>query len=526
MALEYRIGNIGWHNFERLVQALLKKVIGAGVTSFGGSKDDGRDATFVGTAPYPSESDRWTGAWVFQVKYVDLEDQGGNAARSALKSTFKKELETIRLKRAKINNYLLITDVPLTAGARDELRELATTSAVSDNFAVVDGKEVCEWMNIHPELRRSFPQLLGLADLNQIVHSNIYARSKAYFEQWAPRLSVFVQTDAYTKALQVMREHRFVVLDGPPEVGKSMMAAALAVLYASEGFQIYDVRSPEQLFSVLDPDAQQLFIADDAIGSIDLDAGKTDAWARDLAGVIPALNKNHLLIWTARHYILAEALATSRLGDALDEFPGQHEVLVEVGDMREVEKAEMLYNHAKQARLAQNIRKALKETARRLIRHANFTPERVRQLVEYLRSNFSGQERLKSEILHFLDNPGARWTKAFRLLPKAEQVLLTSLLDLDEPANLTELHQAYERRVNGVASLPFSDAVTRLKHSFITVTRTYQGLEVINFKHPSLRDVLLGELRTDLNARRRYIELTSPLGLANLIRGIANRRDA
>jgi hypothetical protein len=162
-----------------------------------------------------------------------------------------------------------------------------------------------------------------------------------------------------------------------------------------------------------------------------------------------------------------------------------------------------------------------------LVRHENFTPERVRQLVEHLRiGNLSTEGTLTSEILHFLDNPGARWTKAFRSLPKSEQILLTCLLDLDEPANLTALQEAYERRVDGIANLSFLDAVTRLKHSFITVTRTYQGVEVINFKHPSLRDVLLGELRSDPNARRRYIELTSPFGLANLIRGIANRRDA
>jgi len=65
------------------------------------------------------------------------------------------------------------------------------------------------------------------------------------------------------------------------------------------------------------------------------------------------LDDNNLLIWTARHYILEEALAASSLGEALDHFPGEHEVVVEIGELRVLEKAEMLYNHAKRAQLKQ-----------------------------------------------------------------------------------------------------------------------------------------------------------------------------
>jgi hypothetical protein len=339
VSLKYQIGSIGWYNFERLVKTVLKRVIGPGTTSFGGSKDGGRDASFIGIAPYPSAQAPWAGRWVFQVKYIDLDDQGGgSAARSALKSAFKKEIKLICGRCANPDNYILVTDVPLTAASRTELLKIAKAAGFRGNFATVDGHEVCEWLDIHPELRRSFPQLLGLADLNQIVHADVYNRSRAFFEQWAPRLALFVETDAYVKARAVLSQHRFLVLDGPPEVGKSMIAAALAVLYASEGFQVYDVRSPDQLYTPLDKSTRQLFVADDAIGSIDLDPGKADAWTRDLPGIVRWLDKDHFLIWTARHYILEEALASSGLGDALDRFPGEHEVVVEVGDLSALEK--------------------------------------------------------------------------------------------------------------------------------------------------------------------------------------------
>jgi len=76
MALQYRIAEIGWYNFEKLVQTLLKSIIGPGVTSFGGSKDGGRDAAYSGLAPFPTARENWAGEWVFQVKYIDLQGVG------------------------------------------------------------------------------------------------------------------------------------------------------------------------------------------------------------------------------------------------------------------------------------------------------------------------------------------------------------------------------------------------------------------------------------------------------------------
>jgi hypothetical protein len=370
--------------------------------------------------------------------------------------------------------------------------------------------------------------LLGLSDLNQIVHSAVYSRSKAYFEQWAPRLDLFVQTDAYLKALQVLNKHRFLVLDGPPETGKSMIAAAVAVLYASEGFEVHDVRSPEDMHAVMRQPGKRLFVADDAIGSVSLESDKNDAWARDLPGIVRSLDKDRLLIWTARHYILEAALSGSALGDALDHFPGEHEVVVEVGDLTEIERAEILYNHAKQARLEPRHRSTVRRLAVRIVRHPNFTPERIRQLIEHLGNSPSPDEkRISAEALQFLTNPGARWTKAYKALSASEQTLLIALLDLDESPTSAELRRAYEKRIPDIQGpLTFQEAVSRLRHSFITVAKTYQRAEVVNFKHPSLRDLLLGQLRADPTARRRYIELTSPGGLAKVIEGFAVARGA
>jgi hypothetical protein len=528
LALKYRISAIGWYNFELLVQTLLKGIIGPGVTSFGGSKDGGRDATFRGSAGFPNVGSQWRGSWRFQVKYVDFEEAGAAAARSSLKSTFKQEFKEILGRRLKLpNNYILLTNVPLTATTRDELDEIIRASKFPGNFAAVDGKEICQFLDLYPDVRRAYPQLLGLADLEVIINRDLYVRSQAYVEQWQPRLATFVQTSAHLTASAVIKKEHFVVLDGPPEAGKTTIAAALALSFASEGFEVIDIRESNEVFRAYDPKRPQIFVADDAIGSVSLDPARADDWSRDLPGVLRKMNKKHLLIWTARRYILEEALAESRLGEAVAEFPGVHDVIVEVGALSPIEKAAMLYNHAKQAGLRPEYKKLIRQKAMNIIHDGNFTPERVRQLTEIVLSPSINGRTTRAvtwpDVQKFLDNPSERWIKAYRKLSLSEQALLSAMLDFDGSTPAGDLKVSYESRAVDLGSkrLSFEESVSRLKHSFLRATISYDGEELIAVQHPSLRDMLLLDLRDDPTARRRYLMLASPFGLAGVIGGIA-----
>ena len=526
MALQYRVAEIGWYNFERLVQTLLKALIGPGVTSFGGSKDRGRDAAFKGTARFPTLQENWTGDWVFQVKYIDLQDVGASAARAHLRSTFRIEIKEILTRRNEpVDNYILITDVPLTADSHREMQNIAVAAGFTGNFRCIDGKEVCEFLTLYSDVRRSFPQLLGLADLDHIVNRELYARSEAYLQQWQPRLAVFVQNEAYLRALTTLRQRHFLVLDGPPEAGKTMIAAAIAVLYATEGYAVIDLRDPGELFATHEKKVKQIYIADDAIGSINLSPSLADAWSRDLPGVLRKLDADHVLVWTARHYILEEALAESRLGENVDEFPRNHEVLIELGELSKQQKAEILYNHAKLAGLPRTARQLVRNNFRMIIEHANFTPERIRQLCEEVLKT----DRPKSikEVGEFLSNPSQRWIKAYSALSASEQALMTALLDFDKGAESKQLEQAYGQRIKDGQGryLSFAKSVSRLQHSFLQVSRSYAGVSTIDFRHPSLRDMLLGQLRDDGRARQRYIELATATGLAALVRGLGERKN-
>lgn len=526
MSLKYRLSIIGWYNFELLVQTVLKAVIGPGTTAFGGSKDGGRDATFKGSANFPNDKTRWRGKWVFQVKYVDFEEQGIAAARASLRSTFTAEVVKLLKKHPNIDNYILLTNVPLAGANRDELEKIIADAGFSGQFASVDGKDLCQLLDIHSEIRRSYPQLLGLADLDIIINKDLYTRSRAFVEEWQPKLSTYVQTEAHRKALALVKKRYFVVLDGPPEVGKTTIAAALALTHVAEGFELIDIRNSNEIFKIRKK-RPQIFIADDAVGSLSLDPVRADDWSRDLPGIMRELDNKHLLIWTARRYILEEALAESRLREAVSEFPGVHEILVEVGGLSTIEKAEILYNHAKHARLSQEHRKLIRKRAAEIVTHQDFRPERIRQLVEVILAPLNNDTREPNlewkDILAFLNNPSERWIRAHAKLNASEQALLSAMLDFDDQVAVEDLKRSYESRTGDIEPkrLTFEHCLARLKHSFLKAGKSWNSKEIISVQHPSLRDMLLLQLREDLIARKRYISLASPLGLASIIGGIA-----
>ena len=56
--MNYDLNRLGANEFEQLIQSLLKKIIGQGTTTFNRGPDGAREATYEGSAPYPSPTNR------------------------------------------------------------------------------------------------------------------------------------------------------------------------------------------------------------------------------------------------------------------------------------------------------------------------------------------------------------------------------------------------------------------------------------------------------------------------------------
>jgi hypothetical protein len=168
----YRLNDLGDADFESMVQALLKRVIGPGTTTFGPGRDGAREATFIGKAAYPSTEESWTGQWIFQVKYHNTDLVGVARARSKLIQDARDELDKL-VKRYKLSfdNYILITNVPLSGvparGTIDRLDNEVFNQyrQKGKHIAVWGADDVNRFLDIYPEVRTPYLPLLVSGDI-------------------------------------------------------------------------------------------------------------------------------------------------------------------------------------------------------------------------------------------------------------------------------------------------------------------------------------------------------------------------
>lgn len=74
--IRYRLDDLGWFQFEWLIQALSKTDLGVGIESWGGTADFGRDAYFSGSLNYPANHITISGTFLFQAKFVQDAQRG------------------------------------------------------------------------------------------------------------------------------------------------------------------------------------------------------------------------------------------------------------------------------------------------------------------------------------------------------------------------------------------------------------------------------------------------------------------
>jgi hypothetical protein len=150
------------------------------------------------------------------------------------------------------------------------------------------------------ELRRTMPSLLGLRDLSALIDSDVADRSSLDRDAADQLAAVFMPTRAYRRAFEVLAAHRFAVLTGPPEMGKTAIARMIGLAQMTAGWEGYECVRPDDVWRAFDARRSQVFIADDALGSTEYRPDAAERWARDMERILRVLDDRHWLIWTSR----------------------------------------------------------------------------------------------------------------------------------------------------------------------------------------------------------------------------------
>ncbi|MGN6167795.1 MAG: hypothetical protein ACTHQQ_06440 [Solirubrobacteraceae bacterium] len=377
--------------------------------------------------------------------------------------------------------------------------------AASRHLTVVGARELAEILDRDPGLRARMPSVLGLRNLEALIDPGVRGRSSLDVEHAQELARVFWPTRAYERARDVLIRHRFVVLTGPPEMGKTAIARMLALAQLTAGWEAHECNEPEQVWRVFDPGRRQVFVADDAFGSTEYRPDAAERWARGLGRLLRMLDSQHWLVWTSRPAPLKAGLRRVQRERGAERFPAPGEVLVDASDLDLSEKTLILFRHAKNRGVSRPARELVRSAALSIVEHPHFTPERIRRLVsdrlEQLPRLADRPHGLLSMIERELASPTDAMRTSFRALEHDHRELLIALLDA--PAGLIderELAATLRRHHTGGLSRPPAQLIDRLTDHFLRVTPLGIG-----WVHPSWRDLVIDELTHHPGSRRRFL---------------------
>lgn len=490
MTVRYRLDDLGWFQFEQLVQSTLKAELGLGVESWGERRDFGRDVYCETSLNFPSKHLTEDGPFIFQAKFVENANAAGADYDDLLTAAVRKEIARIEERMSKNvwtspKHYCLVTNAQLSATLRKAIGTLFEASFPSVGFHSLGGNDICDLLDNNPNLRRSFPQLLGLRDLDelltQVVSRELIERSRSAIEEARDIVPVFVPTAAYEKTWSVLKKYHFAVLEGPPEMGKTSIAWMIALSQISQGWQAVVCDDPRDIFETPATADPQIFIADDAFGRTEYDPGKGSKWETQLHRIFRRLDARHWLIWTSRKHILERACRRLDLQGQADRFPSPGAVLVNAADLSRREKALILYRHARAVGLEEEAKTIVRKYAKSMVNDKSFTPERIRRLVKEilpglareLKAGTLDDNQVSVEIREAIRNPTDQMRKAFRALDNSYKWVLFSLLEAGYLPQIERVKQLYEAHCPTEDRRPFDELIEELTEGFI---KTHQYL--------------------------------------------------
>jgi len=530
--MRYNLYKLGSFQFEEIVKALLKAKLGIGIESWGKYKDYGIDAYFKGKLKYPSNIEN-EGIFIFQIKFSSLTNkkEAFNSLKNGFTSWAKAKRFEIFIDKKFNTFYTLITNVSLTAKQRKNLKNrIKQILKISElNIIIFNGNDICALLDEYPEIRYSYPQILGIQDLNnlisQVINKPFFERSKILIEEGYEYSKVFVPTSPYRKAIEILQKHFFVVLEGPPEVGKTVIAYIIALNKLNDGWEVYDCKIPEDFFRGYKEKKKQIFVADDAFGTTEYDPTRAAEWARELHRILRKLDRKHWFIWTTRGHILKMAKEKMELKDQAEKFPEPGDIIVNVDEFSRLEKAFMLYRHAKSKDLSVEGKFLIKNFWHLIIDNPYFTPLRIKNFIETLKDipmSKIKKERIEEIIKEHIEKPTESLKKTFNNLPVVHKTLLFSMLDCEYFGKVHEnkLKKAFQNHSKDCDD-EFEKVLNEMKGTFIIYSYSQwentNSEKIIRWIHPSIRDLLIEMLKKNNNFKSSFIKNCRLNGIRLLI---------
>jgi hypothetical protein len=396
----YDFSSLNDKDFEVLVADLLSIEHNARFERFKAGKDGGIDGRYFA----PSG-----GQVIFQCKH--WAKTGFAALLRSLKNT--EYAKVVDLNPAR---YIIATTVPLSASNKAEIRSVFGKFMHND-ADVLGCEDINDLLRKHRHVERSHFKLWlhSTEVLSTLANAAILGRSAFTLEDIRERSSSYVQTSCHVMAKEKIKKHGVLLITGEPGIGKTTLAEQICLEYAVDGYQLcVAARQIEELESLYQDDAKQIFYFDDFLGSNFL-AVLDRHEDSHIVGFIKRVSKdkNKRFVLTSRSTVLNRGKTlTDRFKLAKLE---QHELEIKVRSLSETDKARILHSRMWFSRLPREYLEVIvaKQRYWAIIRHPNFNPRLIAFITDPSRFNGLMPSDYWSYIENTLKNPIDVWDHVF-----------------------------------------------------------------------------------------------------------------
>ena len=484
----YNLHKLGWNSFQQLCLTITRDTLGQTVESFLDSHDGGRDGAFTGEWIATGQEDL-SGPFVIQCKFTSRISYVLKA------SDLSDEVEKARkiAERGLCETYVLMTNAGLSGTGAEKISELFKAVGVK-HVRIFGSSWLSQQILENKRLRMLVPRVYGLGDLSQILDERAYAQARSILESMREDLAKVVVTDAYRRSADAIDKHSFVLLIGEPASGKTTIASLLSMAALDQwDASILKLDDPADVTTHWNPyEPSQFFWLDDVFGVTQYEEFLVRRWNHVLPRIQPMLRNGAKIVMTSRDYIYNHA--RKYLKESAFPLLNESQVVINVHDLSDEEKEQILYNHVKLGNPARSFRTKIKPYLQDVASHPRFIPETARRLsnpfftrdllinTNHISQFVEKREQLLQEILQGLDTD----SKAALALIYMRNGRLESPIKLQpsETLALERLGSTIGRCVSALDAL--RDSLVLLSHA--------SGESVWQFRHPTVGDAYAATL--------------------------------